>query len=105
MALQQNHKFVVISYSEVPSEPRMNQKIQSSQNEMSKDMDMKKHHVAPLCNEMLNPNQISYPNVVGFNDLHIEAIRHLAPHGDNSKLKVNVHHHCKVYDDMTAVCL
>jgi len=72
---------------------------------LGKGMDMKKHHMTPLYNEMLNPSQISYPNVVGFNDLHIEAIRHLAPHGDDSKLKVIVHHHCKVYDDMTASCM
>ena len=74
---------------------------------MGKDMEMKKihHKMSPLYNEMLNPNQISYPNVIGFNDLHIEAIRHLAPHGDDSKLEVNVHHHCKVYDDMTASCM
>jgi hypothetical protein len=72
-----------------------------------KNMDMKKAHqkMKPLYNEMLNPSQISYPNVVGFNDLHIGAIRHLAPHGDDSKLEVLVHHHCKVYDDMTAACL
>jgi len=74
---------------------------------MDKNMDMKKTHgkMYPLYNEMLNPSQISYPNVVGFNDLHIEAIRHLAPNGDDSKLDVIVHHHCKVYDDMTAACL
>lgn len=74
---------------------------------MDKNMDMKKTHgnMYPLYNEMLNPSQISYPNVVGFNDLHIEAIRHLAPNDDDSKLDVIVHHHCKVYDDMTAACL
>jgi hypothetical protein len=72
-----------------------------------KNMDMKKTHqkMKSLYNEILNPNQVSYPNVVGFNDLHIGAIRHLAPHGDDSKLEVLVHHHCKVYDDMTAACL
>ena len=59
----------------------------------------------PLYNEMLNPNQIEYTNIVGFNDLHIEAIRHLDPDGNDSKLGVIVHHHCKVYDDMTAACL
>jgi len=59
----------------------------------------------PLYNEVLNPNQVEYPNIVGFNDLHIGAIRHLQPNGDNSKLDVLVHHHCKVYDDMTAACL
>lgn len=73
----------------------------------TKHMDMKKTHgkKTPLYNEMLNPSQIEFPNVVGFNDLHIEAIRHLEPHGDDAKLDVIVHHHCKVYDDMTASCL
>jgi hypothetical protein len=61
--------------------------------------------ISNLYNKDLNPNQIEYPNIGGFNDLHIEAIRHLAPHGDDSKLEVIVHHHCKVYDDMTASCL
>jgi len=61
--------------------------------------------ITELYNKDLNPSQIEYPNIVGFNDLHIEAIRHLAPHGDDSKLDVIVHHHCKVYDDMTAACL
>lgn len=56
-------------------------------------------------NPALNPRQIDYPNVVGFNDLHIEAIRHLQPNGDLTRLDVLVHHHCKVYDDNTAACL
>jgi hypothetical protein len=30
-------------------------------------------------NEMLNPRQIEYPAHLGFNDLHIEAIRHIDP--------------------------
>lgn len=30
----------------------------------------------PLYNEGLNPRQIDYPNILGFNDLHIHAIRH-----------------------------
>jgi len=61
--------------------------------------------VIDLYNKDLNPRQIEYPNIVGFNDLHIGAIRHLEPNGDNSKLDTLVHHHCKVYDDMTASCL
>ena len=73
-----------------------------SDKQMDKEMKWQK---APLYNEMLNPSQIEYPNIVGFNDLHIEAIRHLDPNGDDSKLGVIVHHHCKVYDDMTAACL
>ena len=30
-------------------------------------------------NEMLNPGQKEYPAHLGFNDLHIEAIRHIDP--------------------------
>jgi hypothetical protein len=30
-------------------------------------------------NEMLNPRQVEYPAHLGFNDLHIEAIRHIDP--------------------------
>lgn len=61
-------------------------------------------------NEMLNPRQIEYPAHLGFNDVHIEAIRHLDPNatqGNQQKdvFNVIVHHHCKVYDDMTATCL
>ncbi|MGD1838865.1 MAG: DUF1264 domain-containing protein [Nitrososphaeraceae archaeon] len=60
-------------------------------------------------NEMLNPRQVEYPAVLGFNDLHIEAINHIDPNStsgyDAAFLDVVVHHHCKVYDDMTATCL
>ena len=56
-------------------------------------------------NEVLNPRQISFPDILGFNDLHIEAMRHLKPDGDMTKLQTIVHHHCKVYDDGTAACL
>jgi len=63
----------------------------------------------PAYNETLNPRQIEYPNLLGFNDLHIHAIRHLdveKSHGTTDHLlQTIVHHHCKVYDDMTAVCL
>ncbi len=59
----------------------------------------------PLYNETLNPRQIEYPANLGFNDLHIGAINHIIPYDDDSKLDVIVHHHCKVYDDMTAACL
>lgn len=55
--------------------------------------------------EVLNPRQIEYPNHQGFNDLHIEAINHLIPDGDDSVLDMIVHHHCKMYNDMTAACL
>jgi hypothetical protein len=61
-------------------------------------------------NEMLNPRQIEYPAHLGFNDVHIEAIRHIDPNptqGNQQQdvFNVIVHHHCKVYDDMTATCL
>jgi hypothetical protein len=63
-------------------------------------------------NEMLNPRQKEYPAHLGFNDLHIEAVRHIDPNAtqaaNQSKqdlLNLIVHHHCKVYDDMTAACL
>ena len=60
-------------------------------------------------NEVLNPMQIEYPVIHGFNDLHIEAIRHINPYvnGDffANHLNIIVHHHCKVYDDNTAACL
>ena len=59
----------------------------------------------PLYNETLNPRQIEYPAHLGFNDLHIGAINHLIPSDDDSVLDMLVHHHCKVYDDMTAACL
>ena len=58
-----------------------------------------------LYDKVLNPRQTEYQNHLGFNDLHIEAINHLIPHDDESVLDIVVHHHCKVYDDMTAACL
>ena len=70
---------------------------------------MIKKHSDPLYNETLNPRQVDYPNVLGFNDLHIHANRHLdveKSHGSSDHLlQTIVHHHCKVYDDMTAACL
>jgi Protein of unknown function (DUF1264) len=58
---------------------------------------------------MLNPRQTEYPAHLGFNDLHIEAINHVDPNAtagyDAAFLNIVVHHHCKVYDDMTAACL
>ena len=63
----------------------------------------------PVYNETLNPRQTDYPNVLGFNDLHIHANRHLDPERSlgpvDHLLQTIVHHHCKVYDDMTASCL
>ncbi len=45
---------------------------------------------------------------MGFNDLHIQAIRHLKPDvfsADDPKLHAIVHHHCKAYNDGTFICL
>ena len=56
----------------------------------------------------MNPRQTEHPNTLGFNDLHIQAIRHLKPDvfsADDPKLQAIVHHHCKAYDDGTLVCL
>lgn len=64
-------------------------------------------------NEMLNPRQKEYPAHLGFNDLHIEAIRHIDPNATQATgnqsgqqqqdvFNLIVHHHCKVYDDKTA---
>ncbi|OAI15930.1 hypothetical protein A1359_09010 [Methylomonas lenta] len=61
-----------------------------------------------LYNETLNPHQIEHPNHLGFNDLHIQAIRHLVPDQHSvhdPKLQTVVHHHCKAYDDETMLCL
>ncbi|MCK9605721.1 MAG: OBAP family protein [Methylomonas sp.] len=61
-----------------------------------------------LYNETLNPRQIEHPNHLGFNDLHIQAIRHLVPDTHSvrdPKLQTVVHHHCKAYEDETMVCL
>ncbi|HEU4445800.1 MAG TPA: DUF1264 domain-containing protein [Nitrososphaeraceae archaeon] len=71
---------------------------------------------ASTYNNMLNPKQIEYPAHLGFNDLHIEAIRHIDPNATQAAnqsgqqqqqdmFNLIVHHHCKVYDDMTAACL
>lgn len=62
-----------------------------------------------LYNKDLNPRQVEYPAILGFNDLHIEAINHINPNmtsdHNSDVVKRIVHHHCKVYDDMTAACL
>ena len=64
---------------------------------------------ASTYNELLNPRQIEYPAHLGFNDLHIEADNHINPNSTQGLsadyLDVIVHHHCKVYDDLTASCL
>ncbi len=63
---------------------------------------------ASTYNEMLNPRQIEFPAHLGFNDLHIEAIRHIDPNAtkwanksEQDLFNLIVHHHYKVYDDMT----
>ncbi|HHZ71083.1 MAG TPA: DUF1264 domain-containing protein [Methylococcaceae bacterium] len=64
--------------------------------------------VTKVYNETFNPRQKEYPNHVGFNDLHIQAIRHLKPDTDDvndPKLQTIVHHHCKAYDDGTLICM
>ena len=63
------------------------------------------HPIRPY-NKVLNPRQKEYPNHLGFNDLHIQAVRHL-PGGekDRRRLRHVVHHHCKGYQDGTFVCL
>lgn len=62
----------------------------------------------PKYNTTMNPRQIEHPNTLGFNDLHIQAIRHLKPDvfsADDPKLHAVIHHHCKAYDDGTLLCL
>ncbi len=64
--------------------------------------------VTKLYNETMNPRQNEYPNHLGFNDLHIQAIRHMMPDthsNDDPLLQVIVHHHCKAYEDSTLICL
>lgn len=61
-----------------------------------------------LYDETFNPRQKEYPNHLGFNDLHIQAIRHVKPDTasvHDPKLQIIVHHHCKAYDDGTLLCL
>lgn len=62
----------------------------------------------PKYNPVMNPRQIEHPNTLGFNDLHIQAKRHLKPDImdiKDPKLNAIVHHHCKAYDDGTLICL
>lgn len=59
-------------------------------------------------NKTFNPRQKEYPNHLGFNDLHLEAIRHLKPDTNSAhdpKLQIPVSHNCKGYDDGSFVCL
>ncbi len=77
---------------------------------MTKEESVKKEAVEKpkQYNETFNPRQKEYPNHLGFNDLHIQAIRHIKPDTasvKDPKLQVIVHHHCKAYDDGTFICL
>lgn len=61
-----------------------------------------------LYDETLNPCQKEYPNHLGFNDLHIQAIRHSKPDSQDvhdPKLQIVVPHHCKAYEDKTFIRL
>lgn len=79
--------------------------------EVQKNNQTSKYNItgASSYNELLNPKQIEYPAHLGFNDLHIEADNHIDPNSTQGHsanyLDVVVHHHCKVYDDLTALCL
>lgn len=73
--------------------------------DMAEPVEQIKSFEKHLYNKDLNPRQTEYPNHLGFNDLHIEAINHLIPTDDHSVLDMIVHHHCKVYDDLTAACI
>ena len=44
---------------------------------------------ASTYNEMLNPRQKEYPAHLGFNDLHIEAIRHIDPNATCVQRQIN----------------
>ena len=73
-------------------------------------MNRQKQITLKLFTIKINPRQIEYPAILGFNDLHIESINHLNPnmtssHNNKDIREVIVHHHCKVYDDMSAACL
>jgi DNA-binding beta-propeller fold protein YncE len=72
---------------------------------MAEPVEQIKSFEKDLYNDTMNPRQTEYSNHLGFNDLHIEAINHLIPTEDHSVLDMIVHHHCKVYDDMTAACI
>ncbi len=109
--MSEHHDMKIEKMSQMDG-PELLENIEKMLDKMSKDShsdmdDMS--HGEPLYNEALNPRQVDYPNVLGFNDLHIHAIRHLdvnQSHGTaDHLLQTIVHHHCKVYDDNTASCL
>ncbi len=109
--MSEHHDMKIEKMSQM-DRPELLENIEKMLDKMSKDShddvdDMS--HDEPSYNEALNPRQIDYPNTLGFNDLHIHAIRHLdvdKSHGPaDHLLQTIVHHHCKVYDDMTASCL
>ena len=108
--MSEHHDMKIEKMSQM-DRPELLENIEKMLDKMSKDshdMDDMSHDESPY-NEALNPRQIDYPNTLGFNDLHIHAIRHLdvgRSHGTAEHLlQTIVHHHCKVYDDDTAACL
>ena len=111
-SMMSEHRDMKIEKMSQMDGPELLKHIEKMLDKMSKDshsdMDDTRHDEF-LYNETLNPRQIDYPNTLGFSDLHIHAIRHLdveKSHGTaDHLLKTVVHHHCKVYDDMTASCL
>lgn len=108
--MSEHHDMKIEKMSQM-DRPELLKNIEKMLDKMSTDShdDMESMSHESLYNEALNPRQIDYPNTLGFSDLHIHAIRHLdveKSHGSaDHLLQTIVHHHCKVYDDMTAACL
>jgi Protein of unknown function (DUF1264) len=56
----------------------------------------------------MNPRQTENQNTLGFDDPHIQAIRHLKLDvfsAEDPKVQDIVQHHCKAYDDGNLACL
>jgi len=109
--MSEHHEMKIEKMSQM-DRPKLLENIEKMLDKMSEDIHSERddaNHDESLYNETLNPRQIDYPNTLGFNDLHIHAIRHLdveRSHGTAEHLlQTVVHHHCKVYDDNTAACL
>ena len=87
------------------NQPRGDDDLAKAAAELQQSRTVAYHPIRPY-NKTFNPRQKEYPNHLGFNDLHIQAVRHL-PGGeaDPRKLHHVVHHHCKGYNDGTFVCL
>ena len=108
--MSEHHDMKIEKMSQM-DKPELLENIEKMLDKMSKEdshSDMSLND-EPIYNETLNPRQIDYPHVLGFNDLHIHAIRHLDVNQSDGPadhlLQTIVHHHCKVYDDNTAACL